>query len=143
MSCRSRPLAARKAGDRRQRESYTLMKRSPKAPPGASKRARVPHSDRAHSRKPHPEEGPAPSRAPEAPPSAADPAAREPPEPPGSTPSPLFPNSEAVHAWHPAARDALLDLAAAARDAVRRPKKRVLSRAEIRRQARAAFAQAT
>ncbi len=119
------------------------MKRSPKAPPGASKRARVPRPDRAHSRTSHREEGPAPSRAAEAPPSAAAPAAREPTEPPGSTPSPLFPNPEAVHTWHTAARDALLDLAAAAREALRRPKKRVLSRAELRRQAREAFAQAT
>jgi len=46
-----------------------------------------------------------------------------------------------VRAFHEAARDALLDLAAAAREGARRPRKRVLSRAEIRRQARDGYAQ--
>jgi hypothetical protein len=40
-------------------------------------------------------------------------------------------------------RAAALDLLAAAREGARRPRKRVLSRAEIRRQARDAFAQVT
>jgi hypothetical protein len=42
--------------------------------------------------------------------------------------------------WLEAARASALDLVAAAREGARRPGKRVLSRAEIRRQARDAFA---
>ena len=45
--------------------------------------------------------------------------------------------------WLVAARASLLDLLAAAREGARRPRKRVLSRAEIRRQAREAFAGAS
>ena len=45
-----------------------------------------------------------------------------------------------VHLWHTASLDALLDLAALAREGARRPHRRVLSRGEIRRQAREAFA---
>ena len=70
---------------------------------------------------------PAPPSLAEASPSAAPPPFR-PPEP---------------DRWLEAVRAAALDLLAAAREGARRPRKRVLSRAEIRRQARAAFAQVT
>jgi hypothetical protein len=49
----------------------------------------------------------------------------------------------AVQRWLEESRAALLDLLAAAREGARRPRKRVLSRAEIRRQSRDAFAKAT
>ena len=48
-----------------------------------------------------------------------------------------------VQRWLDATRAGLLDLLAAAREGARRPRKRVLSRAEIHRQARDAFAQVT
>ncbi len=60
---------------------------------------------------------------------------------PGPLIGPWFQSVEGVRAFHEAARDALLDLAAAAREGARRPRKRVLSRAEIRRQARDGYAQ--
>ena len=67
---------------------------------------------------------------------AADPVARDPPSLDLGDPA-------AVEAWLNASRASLLDLAAAAREGARRPWKRVLSRGEIRRQAREAFAQVT
>jgi hypothetical protein len=73
-------------------------------------------------------------------PSAADPAACDPLEPPGSPPSLIFSSPDGPDTWLVAARATLLDLLAAAREGARRPHKRVLSRAEIRRQAREAFA---
>jgi hypothetical protein len=76
-------------------------------------------------------------------PSAADPAARDPLEPPGSSPSPIFDDLDGPEIWLVAARGTLLDLLAAAREGARRPRKRVLARAEIRRQAREAFAGAS
>jgi hypothetical protein len=115
------------------------MKHSRTAPSGASKRTRVPTPDRAHRSSSHLEEGPAPSRAAGAMPPAAAPAAREPPEPPGSTPSPLFHTADGVLAWHTAAMDSLRDLAAAADEGSRRPRKRLFSRREIRRRSRDAF----
>ena len=115
------------------------MKRSRIAPPSATKRPRVPQPDRAPPRSPHLGEGPAPSRAPEATPSGAAPAAREPTEPQGSTPSSLFDTASGVQTWRAVTQDALLDLTAAAREARRRPRKRVLSRAEIRRQIRDSY----
>ena len=45
--------------------------------------------------------------------------------------------------WLEASRASLLDLLAVAREGARRPRKRVLSRAEMRRQARDAFAAVT
>ena len=111
------------------------MKPSRTAPPRATN-PRVPSPDRAPSTS-HPAEGPAP-------PVAAAPAptrAAAPPEPPGSPPSSLFSTPHGIHLWHTAARDALLDLVTCAREGSRRPHRRVLSRAEIRRQSRAAFHQ--
>jgi hypothetical protein len=109
------------------------MKRSPTAPSRASKRTR-----------PHPAEGPAPTRAPEAPPSDAPPPARDPPAPTGATPSHFYLRTpDGLRIWRIATRDALLDLDAAAREALRRPERRVLSRAEIRRMRKDALASAT
>jgi hypothetical protein len=48
-----------------------------------------------------------------------------------------------VQRWLEASRASLLDLLAVAREGARRPRKRVLSRAEMRRQAREAYAQVT
>jgi hypothetical protein len=58
-------------------------------------------------------------------------------------PGPLLGDPAAVQRWLDTGRAAALDLLAAAREGARRPRKRVLSRAEIRRQARDAFAQVT
>ena len=76
-----------------------------------------------------------------APPTSAegDPSAIESQRPPG----PLLGDPAAVQRWLDAGRAAALDLLAAAREGARRPRKRVLSRSEIRRQARDAFAQVT
>lgn len=64
--------------------------------------------------------------------------------PPADAPPPaLLGDPAAVERWLDAGRASLLDLLAAAREGARRPRKRVLSRAEIRRQARDAFAQVT
>jgi len=115
-----------------------LKKQSRTARSRATTTARPPSRGRAQA---HPtgNEGPAIPRAAEAKPSAASPAARGTPEATASPPSrlPLAPSE-----WLTAARDALLDLLAAAREGARRPRERVLSRAEIRRQARHAFEQA-
>jgi hypothetical protein len=62
---------------------------------------------------------------------------------PSATPPPALADPAAVQRWLDASRAAALDLLAAAREGARRPRKRVLSRAEIRRQARDAFAQVT
>jgi hypothetical protein len=127
------------------------MKRLRKAPSGATKPARVPAADRALRQSgerprafpdssPHPDEGPAPQVAgasPSAPTRAAAPL-----EPQGSTPSPFFLDTvTGARAWHAAATEALLDLASLAREGARRPRRRVLSRAEIRRGAREAYGQ--
>ena len=124
------------------------MKRSRNAPSGANKRARAPIGRATDG--PTSAEGPAPSQAPEALPSGtssrppgAGPAACEPQEPPGSPPSLLFSARGAPDVWLSAARSSLLDLLAAAREGARRPHRRVLARAEIRRQARDAFAGAS
>ena len=101
------------------------MRRSRTAPSRASKPASAPSTDASIQ-----EESP-----PQAPPDAA---------PAGAPPPALGPwlqSAEGVRAFHDAARAALLDLAAAAREGARRPRKRVLSRAEIRRQARDGYAQ--
>jgi hypothetical protein len=79
---------------------------------------------------------PAPPPIAEADPSAAAPPARDPP-------SLDLRDLAAVQRWLDTARAGLLDLVAAAREGARRPRKRVLSRAEIRRQSRDAFAQVT
>jgi hypothetical protein len=71
------------------------------------------------------------------PPAEADPSA------PSGPPPPLLGDPAAVQRWLDTGRAAVLDLLAAAREGARRPRKRVLSRAEIRRQARDAFAQVT
>ena len=79
---------------------------------------------------------------------ASAPAPRSNPAPPtsaaGPTPPPFqWSEPAAVPRWLDASRTALLDLLAVAREGARRPRKRVLSRAEMRPQARDAFAQAT
>jgi hypothetical protein len=51
----------------------------------------------------------------------------------------VFSGPDGPDRWREAARDALLDLLAAAREGARRPRRRVLARAEIRRQAHEAF----
>jgi hypothetical protein len=51
----------------------------------------------------------------------------------------VFRSADGPDRWLAAARASLLDLVAAAREGARRPRERVLSRAEIRRQARDAF----
>jgi hypothetical protein len=79
---------------------------------------------------------PAPPRPAEADPSAAPPTSR-------ASPEPLLGDPAAVDRWLEASRVHLLDLLAVAREGARRPRKRVLSRAEMRRQARDAFAQVT
>ena len=56
-------------------------------------------------------------------------------------PPPLLSGPAGVGRWLDASRESRLDLLAAAREGARRPRKRVLSRAEMRRQARDAFAQ--
>jgi uncharacterized membrane protein len=92
---------------------------------------------------PAPRSNPAPPLPAEAAASATEPAARDPAALPASPPSSaLCGDPAAVARWREASRAALLDLLAAAREGARRPHKRVLSRAELRRQARDAFAQA-
>jgi len=81
----------------------------------------------------------APARSNPAPPSSAEGAPSAPPAPP----APLLGDPAAVQRWLDATRAAALDLLAAAREGARRPRKRVLARAEIRRQARDAFTQVT
>ena len=120
------------------------MKSFRKAPSGATPHARVPITDRARS--PHPDEGPAPQVAGASP--SAPTRAAAPPELASSTPSSSFSPSPVprvdwsqpahVHAWLGALRDAGDDLAALAREGTRRFRYRVLARAEIRRQTRAA-----
>jgi hypothetical protein len=116
------------------------MKRSRIAPSGATKRARVPSPDRAPSSS-HPDEGPAPrvDGAPSDPSCAAASL-----EPQGSAPSSSFPSAfnwqdlDHARAWLGAVREAAEDLAALAREGGRRLRRRVLSRAELRRQTREA-----
>ncbi len=59
--------------------------------------------------------------------------------PSGSAPPLILGALEGPEVWLVAVRASLLNLVAAAREGARRPHKRVLSRAEIRRQAREAF----
>jgi hypothetical protein len=74
----------------------------------------------------------------------ADPAPAESPETAGdSQPILIFDSPYGPDVWLAAARAAVLDLLAAAREGARRPRNRTLSRAEIRRQAREAFEGAT
>ena len=61
-----------------------------------------------------------------------------PSSPPSSFPLVDWSNPIDVRAWLGALRDAGDDLSALAREGTRRPRRRVLARAEIRRQARAA-----
>ena len=82
-------------------------------------------------------------RAAERPTSVEEPVPGEPPPPPGSPPSLIFGTPDGPDTWLVSTRAALLDLLAAAREGARRPRKRVLARAEIRRQAREAFAGAS
>jgi hypothetical protein len=116
-----------------------LMKPSRTASPDATKPARVPHPDRA-SRHPRPEEGPALRVAGEA--QIPAPAAAS-LEPAGSTPSSFslaFDVKDAARAvaWLHLVRNDTDDLIALAREGARRPRHRVLARAEIRRQTREA-----
>jgi hypothetical protein len=119
------------------------MKRSHKPRSEANPRSRAKEEALTGSSS-HQAEGPAVSRAPEVVPSGSAPTARESQEPPGSPPSPFLlqafdlDDADHVHAWVDAMRDAIADLAAAAREGTRRLRYRVLSRAEIRRQARSA-----
>jgi len=83
--------------------------------------------------------GATPARSNPAPPPAAE---ADPSALPAPSPASLG-DPEDVQRWLDAGRAAALDLLAAAREGARRPRKRVLSRAEIRRQARDAFAQVT
>ena len=83
-----------------------------------------------------PRAGATPARSNPAPPPSAE-------ADPSAPPPPSLADPEAVQRWLDAARAAALDLVAAAREGARRPRKRVLARAEIRRQARDAFAQVT
>jgi hypothetical protein len=96
------------------------MKQSRTAPLGATSSAERSPPEQASS-------SDAPSATPDAPP----------------PPSLIFRSPDGIDAWLAAARAAVLDLLAAAREGARRPRKRVLSRAEIRRQAREAFAGAS
>ncbi len=116
------------------------MKRSRIAPSGATTRARVPSPDRAPSTS-HPDEGPAPRVAG----ASTDPTcAAASLEPQGSAPSSSFPSAftwtdpDHARTWLGAVREAADDLAALAREGGRRLAHRVLSRAELRRQTRAA-----
>ena len=81
----------------------------------------------------------APARSNPAPPPSAegDPSAQ------ALDPGPLLGDPAAIQRWLDTTREAALDLLAAAREGARRPRKRVLARAEIRRQARDAFTQVT
>src|SRR5262249_40436560 len=87
-------------------------------------------------------EGPASPWAPEAEPSDAVPTAHTPQAPPGSPPSrrairPVdWPDPAEARAWLDVAYANATDLAALAREGSRRLKRRVLSRAELRRQTR-------
>jgi hypothetical protein len=81
----------------------------------------------------------APARSNPAPP----PSAEGEPSAPALDPGPHLGDPAAIQRWLDASRAAALDLLAAAREGARRPRKRVLARAEIRRQARDAFAQVT
>jgi hypothetical protein len=118
------------------------MKQSRTAPPSAKKPARAPLG-----RAPEPPTSDeAPALSPAAEPfhdgAASGPKPRAPSEPLPSTADPglIFAEPDGPEAWLIATRACLLDLLAAAREGARRPRKRVLSRAEIRRQAREAYA---
>jgi hypothetical protein len=102
------------------------MKRLPKAPASATLRARTPKSRPAAANDTEP-----PVTKGEIP---------EPPAQPAERLCLVFSAPDGPDIWHGAARDSLLDLLASAREGARRPGKRVLARAEIRRQAHAAFA---
>jgi len=91
---------------------------------------------------PRTSEGPADAWASEALPSDPSPTAHIPQEPEGFPPSPRsippvhWANPSEARAWLDAARATFKDLVALAREGSRRIKHRVLSRAELRRQAR-------
>jgi hypothetical protein len=72
-----------------------------------------------------------------------DPAAEGSGRPAATATALIFADPAGPETWLVAARGSLLDLLAAAREGARSPRKRVLSRAEIRRQAREAFAGAS
>jgi hypothetical protein len=113
--------------------------RSVRTPTGAP-----PIAEDAAASSPRTSEGPAPPWAPEAAPSDPLPTAHTSQEPPGSPPSPRsvpplrWADPAHARAWLTEVSLVVEDLAAAARDGSRRAKHRVLSRAERRRQARAA-----
>jgi hypothetical protein len=130
------------------------MKRSHTPAPRATRSTRAPldaqldpevATAQTAEQPPRTSEGPAPSWAPEAPPSAASPTAHDPQEPPGSPPSPrsLRPLRWAdpldARAWLDEVRTQVADLAALGREGSRRIKHRVLSRAERGRQVRTAM----
>jgi hypothetical protein len=130
--------------------SYKLMERSHmpssrargsmRAPLGAQPDTQMPADDAAAL--PRTSEGPVPPWAPEALPSGPSPTAHIPQEPQGSPPSPRsfrpvrWSDPADARAWLGAARASVADLAALAREGSRRGRHRVLSRAELRRQAR-------
>ena len=90
-----------------------------------------------------PRAGATPARSNPAPPSSAEADPSASPALPGPPSPPRLDDPASIQRWLDASRAAALDLLAAAREGARRPRKRVLSRAEIRRQARDAFAQVT
>src|SRR4051812_21967178 len=126
------------------------MEQSHKPSPRATGSVRAPHgaqldpqeaAESAATTAARTNEGPVPPWASEATPSDASPAAHTPQEPLGSPPSPRsrrplhWADPAQARAWLADARATAADLAAAAREGSRRRKRRVLSRAEIRRQA--------
>jgi len=116
------------------------------APSGANKRARAPLG-RAVEQPPADPLEPVPGE-PE-PPVELGGAPRPPvtrggtPRPPGSPTPLIFAALDGPEIWLVTARSSLLDILGAAREGARRPHKRVLSRAEIRRQSREAFTAAS
>lgn len=120
------------------RSSLTTIP-SARAPLGAQ-----PDPEGAAATSPRTSEGPVPPWAPEAQPSDIAPTAHLSQEPQGSPPSrrsfrPLrWADPADARAWLNQVRASFGDLAAAAREGSRRFKHRVLSRAELRRQRRAA-----
>jgi hypothetical protein len=121
------------------------MKQSRTAPSGATTRARAPVGRAVSTMEAPPSNPVAESSSPSVDEgSAPEPAAEDSSAPAESAPALLvFGDPAGPDTWLVAARGSLLDLLAAAREGTRRPHKRVLSRAEIRRQAREAFAGAS
>jgi hypothetical protein len=123
------------------------MQHSHTPAPRANRTVRAPtgpqqNAEDAAASSPRTSEGPAPDWAPEAEPSDASPTAHIPQEPQGSPPSPRsfrpvhWDDPADVRAWLNIARVIFDELAALTREGSRRLKRRVMSRAELRRQSR-------